>query len=178
VYLLSRKVVVIPFARDFFGSPAGGAWSFPILLPDVRVASAELFVTNALGVSETEAINVTQTVDSGLRTLAGGQYSITVEGFLAIETAVAPDLVVELKHSVRDVYATVRQAPQGAPIDIQVKQNGAAYCSLSIPAGQTVSNSVDGFTLASLQVGARISADITSVGTTVPGADLTILIRL
>ena len=34
--------VYVPFAKDFFGSPASGSFSFPISLPDVRIAAAEL----------------------------------------------------------------------------------------------------------------------------------------
>jgi hypothetical protein len=178
IYELSTTVVVTPFARDFFGSPAGGNWSYPVFLPDVRVASAEMFVTNGLGKSPTDFLSVTQTVDSGLRTLSGGQFSITVEGFLAIENGVAPDLVVEAPHAVRDVYAVVRQAPSGAPVNVTVRANGSSYCTLSIPSGSTISNVVNGFPLAPLATGAKLNADITSVGTTVPGSDLTVIVRL
>ena len=178
LYPLSEKVVILPFARDFFGSPASGAWGYPILLSDVRVATAELFVTNAVGNSEVEAICLTQSIEAGLRTLSGGQFAFTVGGFLAIENGAAPDLVVEAKHSVRDVFAVVRQAPSGAPVDVRLKHDDTIYCTLSIPSGAIVSNSVDGFPLPLLQSGARLSMDVTSVGTTVPGTDLTVIIRL
>jgi len=178
VYLLSSKTQIVPFAPDFFGSPASGTWSFPIFLPDCRITSAELFVTNIKGNSPTAAICVTQADDYGLRTLAGGQYSFQVEGFLAIETGATPDIIVENKYSVRDVYAVVRQAPVGGPIQFQVNQNGTPYCALSIADGQTVSNSADGAQLPLLMPGATLSLDITMVGPTNPGADLTVVIRL
>ena len=57
-----------------------------------------------------------------------GQYSIDVEGFLAIENGAAPDLVIEASHSVRDVYAVVRQAPSQSPVQVRLNQNGTAYC--------------------------------------------------
>src|SRR5581483_2931706 len=44
IYELIQKVVVVPFARDFFGSPFSGSWSYPIFIPDSRLASAEFFV--------------------------------------------------------------------------------------------------------------------------------------
>jgi hypothetical protein len=128
-------------------------------------------------------ISVTQTVDSGLRTLSGGQYSIDVEGFLAIENGASPDLVMEATHSVRDIYAVVRQAPTDSPIQIRLNQalpgqSPVAYCALTILAGVVISSSRNGFLLPPLTSGARISLDITAVGGTNPGSDLTVIIRL
>jgi len=178
VYGLEKKIQIVPFVRDFFGSPASGSWSFPVPLPDCRVVSAELYVTNTKGNSPTGAICLTQTTDFGLRTLAGGQFSFQVEGFLAIETGATPDLIVEQTHSVRDVYGVIRQAPAGGPVQLQVNQNGAAYCSLTIASGAAISNSVAGGSLPPLTAGARLTLDITMVGPTNPGADLTVIIRL
>ena len=101
-----------------------------------------------------------------------------VEGFLAIENGATPDLVVESTHTVRDVFAVVRQAPSGAPVTIRLKQNNIEYCSLSIAAGSTLSSVVDGFALPPLLAGALLGVDITVVGTTTPGADLTVVVRL
>ncbi len=178
VYTLSSKTQIVPFAPDFFGSPASGSWSYPTFLPDCRITSAELFVTNIKGNSPTTAICVTQAEDFGLRTLAGGQFSFQVEGFLAIETGATPDIIVENTYSVRDVYAVIRQAPVGGAVQFQVNQNGTLYCALTIADGQTVSNSADGAQLAVLTPGARLSLDINMVGATNPGADLTVVIRL
>jgi hypothetical protein len=178
VYQLQSKVAIASFPRDFFGSPASGGWGLPVLLPDVRVASAELFVTNSKGNSPTAVGSVTQSIDAGLRTLSGGQYSIDVEGFLAIENGIAPDLVIESTHSVRDIYAVVRQAASQSPIVVRLNQNGTLYCTLTIPAAATISNVLDGFLLPPLISGARITMDLTSVGQTNPGSDLTAIIRL
>jgi hypothetical protein len=178
VYTLQKKTQVVPFVRDFFGSPASGDWSFATPLPDCRVVSAELFVTNVKGNSPTTKISMTQGVDFGLRTLSGGQLSFQVEAFLAIETGATPDLIVENAHSVRDVFAMIRQAPVGGPVELQVNQNGTLYCSLTIADGATISNSAAGTSLPALISGARLSLDITMVGPSNPGADLTIIIRL
>ena len=178
VYPLQSKVAIASFARDFFGSPSSGGWGLPLLLPDARVASAELFVTNSRGNSPTAEISVTQTVDGGLRTLSGGQYSFEVQGFLAIENGTTPDLLIESTHSVRDVYAVVRQAPSQSAVVIRLNQNGSVYCTLTIAAGNVISNAVDGFLLPPLVAGARVTMDITSVGQTNPGSDLTAIIRL
>ena len=52
------------------------------------------------------------------------------------------------------------------------------YCTLTIPAQGTISSSVDGFLLPPLISGARVTMDITSVGQTNPGSDLSLIIRL
>ena len=181
VYLLAEKIFVMAFAQDFFGSPASGSYAFPITIPDVRIAAAELYMTNSRGNSSVAEESFTSTTDEGLRTLLGGQLTIQIEGPLAIQTNAAPPLVVDTACSVRDVYAVLQDAPAGAPVVMQVTQNGVAYCELTIPTGATVSNDVDGFALGPLQAQAIIGLNITSVvetSDTAPGSDLTVTIRL
>ncbi len=177
VYQLAIKTVVAPFPPDFFGSPYSGSWSYAVGLPDVRVASAELFVTNQQGNSPVRSICLTNTVDSGLRTLSGGQYSIQVDGFLAVDQSVAPPLVVDASHAVRDVFAVLGTVAD-APVNLQVNVNGAAYCTLTFTPGLSTSTAVDGNTLGPLIGGAKVTLSVLSVGQTYPGADLTVLIRL
>ena len=110
-----KKIFILPFAQDFFGSPASGSYAFPITIPDVRIAAAELFMTNSRGNSSVAAESFTDTTDLGLRTLSGGQLTIQVEGPLAIQTNAAPPLLVETSCSVRDVYAVVQDAPSERP---------------------------------------------------------------
>ncbi len=181
VYILAEKIFIMPFAQEFFGSPASGSYAFPITIPDVRIAAAELFMTNSRGNSSVAAESFTSTTEFGLRSLLGGQLTIQVEGVLAIQTDAAPPLLVETSCSVRDVYAVVQGAPAGAPIVMQVTQNGDVYCDLTIATGATVSNDVDGFALGPLQAEAIIGLNITSVvetADTAPGSDLTVTIRL
>ncbi len=188
VYPLQSTVAIASFAPNFFGSPAGGGWQMPVLLPDVRVASAELFVTNSRGNSPTAVEAVTQTVDSGLRTMSGGQYSIEVQGFLAIENSAAPDLVIGATRSVLDVSAVVQQAPTDTPIQLNLNQtppgqSQSVYCTLTIPVGAlvndpTLSVPVTGFLLPPLISGATVTLDITAVGGTNPGSDMTVTIRI
>jgi len=177
VYQLASNITVVPFPLEFFGSPLSGNWSYPIPLPNTKVASAVLFVTNSRGNSPTFAINLTQSTDYGLRTLSGGQYSFQVQGFLAVDSDPAPNVIVEAAHAVQDVYAIVKQAPTGSPITITLSQNGSPYCTLTIPDGATVSPSVDGFGMP-LLAQAQLSIAITAVGETTPGSDLTVILRL
>ena len=60
----------------------------------------------------------------------------------------------------------------------QLNVNGTAYCTLAFTPGMIVSNSVAGTTLPPLTVGAQLTLSVLSVGTTYPGADLTVLVRL
>jgi hypothetical protein len=177
VYPLLNKTTIASFPPNFFGSPYGGSWSYPVALPNARVATAELFVTNRLGNSATRGIYLTSTVDNGLRTLSGGQYSVQVDGFLAVEQAAAPALVVETVRAVRDVFAVLGSAAD-APIGLQLNVDGIAWCTLTIAAGWTVSDVVSGLVLTPLPAGSKLTLAVTSVGQTYPGANLTVVVRL
>jgi hypothetical protein len=177
VYQLTSQTTIVPFPPDFFGSPYSGSWNYPILLPDVRIGSAELFVTNALGNGPMTGICMTHNQDNGLRTLSGGQYSIQVDGFLAVDQCVAPAIVVETGRSVRDVFAILGTAAD-ANLQVQVNVNGAPYCAVTFAPGAITSNSILGSTLPPLQAMSQVTVAVLSVGQANPGADLTVVIRL
>lgn len=177
VYGLTARTAIAPFPENFFGSPYSGSWSFTVALPDARVACADLFATNGRGNSPSRSVCLTNTADSGLRTLSGGQYSLQVEGYLAVEQGATPALVVETTHSVRDVFA-VLGTPADADVQVRVNADGVAYCTVTVPAGLTTSAAVSGLTLGPLAGGSKVTLSVLSVGQTNPGADLTVLIRL
>jgi hypothetical protein len=88
---------------------------------------------------------------------------------------------LESSHSVRDIFAVVREAPTEAPIELRLKQNDVTYCLLTIGVGETVSEAMDGFGLQPLNSGSQLSLDIVSLAQTStanPGSDLTVTIRL
>ena len=181
VYHLARSVEIVPFVNDFFGSPASGSYAHSMFLPDVRVGAAEFFVTNSFGSGPVAVGSYGGTTDEGLRTLAGGQVSIQVEGYLATQTSAAPPFVVDAAVAARDIFAVVNQAPSGGAITMQLRQGSTVWCSLTIADGATISNVVDGFGLPALATEAQVLLDIVSVPTaagTLPGADLTVTIRL
>ncbi len=181
LYDLARNVSIVPFVKDFFGSQASGSYSHPIFLPDVRIAAAEFFVTNTRGSSGVKRVNFTSFSDLGLRTLSGGQMSIQVEGYLAIQDEAAPPILIEDTHSVRDVYAVAGSAPSGGAITLQLKVDGNDYCALTIADGSTTSNVVNGFGKAPLAAGAKLTLNITGVpqsAGSLPGSDLTVIVRL
>ena len=177
-YKLVESVVIVPFIKGFFGSPAGGDWKYSVALPNVRLASTELYMTNALGDGAITANPYTGTIDSGLRTLAGGQYSFQISGYLAIQTNAAPAVIVDADRSVRDIYGIVGTPPTGAAIVLQINRNGASYAAVQVPEGAGISNVVSGFGLPALRAGDILSLNITGVGTTVPGSDMTLVMRL
>ncbi len=177
-YELGEKVVIVPFVKTFFGSPASGDWKYSVALPNVRLASAELYMTNALGDGAITTNTFTGTVDAGLRTLAGGQFSFQISGYLAIQTNAAPVVIVDADRSVRDIYGIVGTAPAGAAISLQINRNGASYASVEFAPGSTVSDIVGGFGMPALRAGDLLSLNISGVGTIVPGSDLTLIMRL
>jgi hypothetical protein len=177
IYPMSTKTAIAPFPPNFFGSPYSGSWSYGITIPNVRIASAELFVTNRIGNSAVRGIYLTSTADRGLRTLSGGQYSIQVEGYLAVDQAAAPAIVVDAAHAVRDVFAVLGTVADAA-VGLQLKVDGTAWCTLSVAAGSTTSPAIDGATLPPLAAGSKITLSVLSVGTTYPGADLAVVVRL
>ena len=176
---LSYKAVVVPFVRGFFGSPASGNWSYPITFPNVRVAAAVLTVTNSQGTSDPSYLAFTRQVSGGIRTLSGGQYSFQIAGYLAIQTAAAPELIIDAPRVIRDVYALLNAPPVGNALGISLNLNGVLLCSLTIPDGQLNPLApLDGLALGPLREGDRVSLDVTSVGSVLPGTDLTVVVRV
>jgi len=181
VYPLDKNVTVVAFVRNFFGSAASGSFVHTVFLPDARIGAADFFVTNLHGNSPAKKVAFTATVDGGLRTLSGGQITIQVEGYLAVETDAAPPYSIEASHAPRDMFAIVQDAPSGGPITLRLRQNAATYCTLTIADGETVSDTVNGFGLPVLATDSRLSLDIVSVpaaANTLPGRSLTVAIRL
>ena len=182
-YLLKDTVIIVPFVRNFFGTPASGDWSTNVELADVRIASVELYMTNSLGDGVIQTNSYTSYGDLGLRSLAGGQYSFQISGYLAVQTGAAPDIIVDSARSVRDVYAVLRGPSSGAGVTLELKRTptggtATSWATVQFDPNTTTSYVVNGFGLPVLNAGDRLSLDVTGVGTTNPGGDLTLVIRL
>ena len=178
VYVLSEKVAIAPFIRNFFGTPASGDWKYSVELPNVRLASAQFFMSNALGDGAVSSNAYTATIDQGLRTLSGGQLAFQISGYLAIQTGAAPDLIMDADRSVRDIYGVLRSPSAGAGTTLQLNRNGAIWATVQFDPAATISHVTPGFGLAPLRSGDRLSLDVAGVGTTNPGGDLTLIVRL
>ncbi|MBV8898412.1 MAG: hypothetical protein JO051_17985 [Acidobacteriaceae bacterium] len=181
---LTTSTITVPFAANFFENRASVNYIHTVSLPDMRICAAEFVATNSLGNGTPTVYCYTTGVDGGLRTLSGGQFSLQVAGVLATQQNAAPPLTVEASHAVRDVRATVNQAPVGYDMAIDILQNGARYCSLPILSGQSSSILVDGTALTPLLEDATISLNVTlnliasPPPSVLPGKDLTVTIRL
>jgi hypothetical protein len=179
VWPLERKAFVIPFVKGVFGTAASGSYSQVLTVPDIRIAAAELYVTNVKGNSQVGVACFSTLVDGGIRTLSGGQFSMQVDGPLAVQSNAVPQLSIEASHAVRDIFATVIDPSTGGPIEVRVTRDGEAYCTVTIPAGETLSDPViDGLTLPPLAAGWKLGLDLIAVGSDRPGAGLTVTVRL
>jgi hypothetical protein len=180
VYRLERGIFVAPFVKGFFGSPASLKYSFPVYLPDARIAASEFFVTNSYGDGSTTAFALTQNTAAGMRTGSGGQLTLQFDGPLAIGSNLTPALIAERAQSILAVTALVADPPTGGQVEVRVLRNGETYADLVIPENATAAMPVTGFGKAPLLEGDRITIDILNVppsdfGT--PGRDLTVALR-
>ena len=181
VFPLQDRTEIVPYSRDFFGSPASGSYNYTINLSHARVVAADLFVTNQRGDSPVDQRHFTAATELGLRTLQGGQFNLQVEGPLAMEDDATPPLVIEDYLAMKDIYAVVLEAPTEFPVELRLRQDADIVAELTIPVNATSSNVVDGNGLAPLRAGSQLHLDIVSVGqtaTSTPGGDLTVIVRL
>jgi hypothetical protein len=124
----------------------------------------------------------------GLRALSGGQLEIDVAGILGVESDVGPITTMPQTVSVASIVATVKQAPVGAGITVLVygsvsiggSESGGGV-ALTIADGATTATmdmtttpSVDGLLMVA---GMAVHVDITGVGSTFPGSDLTVEVK-
>ena len=176
--ILRKSTVTVPFVKHFFGTPASGDWAYPIPVKNARVSAAEFYVTNSQGNSGATIQAYTNTLDLGLRTLAGGQYSLQVSGPLAIQDSAAPDSILEADHVIGDVRAFLSGAATGSQVSFRVNLNSMELCVVQFDAGAVVSTSLRGAVLPVLRQGDRLSVDVLDIGNNLPGNDLTVVITV
>ncbi|MFL6451372.1 MAG: phage tail protein [Bryobacteraceae bacterium] len=183
VWPVQRSVIIVPFASNFFENRASINYIHPFALPDSRVAASEFFVTNSFGDSQTQQQCYTGLPSFGLRTLSGGQLSLQTNGSITTQQNVAPPLIIEADHAVRDVRAVLGRAAQGYSVRVEVLQDTQSYCSLQIAANELASLVLDGVGLAALRKlsSLRINIFLQPIdgfqGTPLPPRDLTVNIR-
>ncbi len=177
---LYKRLFVYHVPRDFFGTPASGAWEAREPFPSMAVCAVELYVTNLFGRSPTRINNYTSSlVDGRLRILSGEQVDLIVEGILGIESDAVPPVYLPRAASIRHIYAYCRNAPLGGDIEAVVKVAGNPLGAVVIQDGQTwPANWIDGKDLPAIGPNQPITLDITSVGSTYPGERLVVTIRM
>jgi hypothetical protein len=170
VLQLDSNFIIMPFAPGFFENRASLNYLNTVSIPDVRVAAAELFVTNSFGNSQTSSVCYACNT-APMRTLSGGQFSLQVNGYLATQQNAAPPLVVEAKHAVRDIRMSLTQPPTGYVITVDLLQNGSEFCQLVYdPSQATPTAVIDGTNLPPVLEYAVLTLNITV--TLIPNYDL------
>jgi hypothetical protein len=112
----------------------------------------------------------------GLSKVAGLVFQM--QGTLGVESNAAQPLYLNRPVTVGDVKAYVQAAPTGAAITFTIYVGGAAWLTLTIPAGQTavVATPSQIGALTEIPANTAVSIGITAVGTTFPGSNLSVFI--
>ena len=76
--------------------------------------------------------------------------------------------------TITKVFAYVTSAPTGSSLGIRINKNGASATTLTISAGQTKASSNTGIVVAQDDY---VTVDITTIGLTTPGENLTLIIQ-
>lgn len=109
-------------------------------------------------------------------------YMATVTGTLTTGTSVTPVLIVVASQTITKAYARVKTAPTGANLIIDINKNGTSIWNttqanrLTINAGST-SGTQTNFDTTSLADEDYLTIDIDQVGSSIAGADLTIILK-
>lgn len=121
--------------------------------------------------------SVTETAGDTVASAAPAQALIlAVPGTLSIRSDAAPLVSLPAAKTPAGVVALLKQAPAGADLTCELSVGGAQWASLTIPDGETEAR-VGSSGLGRIEADQLIVLDITAVGTTFPGADLTVMIR-
>ncbi len=117
--------------------------------------------------------------EEGLSHVAGvAGLVFQMQGTLGIEANAAQPLYVNGTVTAGAVKAYVQAAPTGAGIAFTIYVDGVAWLPLTIPAGQTsvVATSAQIASLSAIPPNVPVSINITAVGTTFPGSNLSVFI--
>jgi hypothetical protein len=103
-----------------------------------------------------------------------------VGGTLAIGSNQAPPLQLNASRTPSEVLALVGTAPTGAGLTVNINVGGVLWMTLTIAAGNlSVQATSAQLTAAGAIAGsASVTLDITAVGTSVPGANLSVFIYM
>ena len=104
-----------------------------------------------------------------------GSINLTIDGTLAIGSDQAPSIALNTAATAIAVNISVKQAPTGAALVAALYVGGALWMTLTIPSGSTATSATGSQITgaASIAAGANVRIDLTAVGTTSPGSDLT-----
>jgi len=119
----------------------------------------------AAGVQGAIAPTVTQTV------------LLAAPGVLAIQSDAAPLVTLAAESAANSVEALVKRAPVGADLKLRVIIDDAEWASITVADGETTGEVAEPAELDPIPADKALVLEIVQVGTTFPGADLSLLIR-
>jgi hypothetical protein len=99
---------------------------------------------------------------------------IVIPGTLAIGSDLGPIAAMPTTSTPANITVQLKQAPAGAALVVVVYVNGVVYATITVPAGAT---SASVATSTQIMAGQLIRVDVTAVGTTYPGSDMTVFIN-
>lgn len=103
-----------------------------------------------------------------------GQVVLSVPGTLGMQSNAAPLVTFAASVTPSGLVALLKQTAIGASVQAQLMVAGVSYATLTIPAGQT-QISIPG--AGAIAAGALVTLNIISVGTTFPGAGLSVILQ-
>jgi hypothetical protein len=111
------------------------------------------------------------------------QLVLSVPGTLGIRSSAAPLVALFAGGTASEVVAVVKTAPAGADLTVVVNVDAVAIATVTVKDGETAASSgaMAGAIAAGDGTGTApglVTVDITGVGSTFPGADLSVLIQV
>lgn len=109
-------------------------------------------------------------------------FVFTITGTLSTGTSLAPLLVATQSLTITKVYVNVKTAPSGAAIKIDINKNGTSIWNSTQGNRATVadgatSGTQTSFDTTSLAEGDILTLDVDQIGSTTPGADITVIVK-
>ncbi|MGH9783380.1 MAG: phage tail protein, partial [Terriglobia bacterium] len=158
----------------------------------LRILHAALRFTNLAGISEAVELpfwaeyEINQALFGtlpGLRASVGGLGTIQVPGPLATGSDLAMPLMLPESVSIGLIYAQAAKSPFGGPIGIQIKIDGVPYGEVGQLPGVITGGPTPQFVWVSGAAkgnvgGKAVSIEITEVGSSDPGEDLTVFVTI
>lgn len=144
---------------------------------NIRTADRRYTTTTAVA-QQIQQVTKATTAVTGKATAAatGGTLILTAPGTLAIQSQVAPLVTLPAATAFQSVVALLKQAPSGGNLVLSISAAGKALGAVTVGDGKTTAT-VDASGWATVAKDAIVAVDVTSVGLTFPGADLTLELR-
>ena len=104
------------------------------------------------------------------------QLTYTLPGSLTVGSNAAAALRPSADFIASSIFAEVKTAPTGASLIVTVKKDALTVGTVTIPAGQFTATQ-SSLSITSITADSKITVDVDQVGSTVPGNDLSVMLR-